>query len=70
MRGVDYRTKEKATLFIASGFESDRAAQQAYMRVGRFEDKCVRVLVGMKQIVNNTEQFAYLKRLINALKQF
>lgn len=44
MRGIDYRCDGKMTLAIAKSFTNMREAMQGYKRVGRQDDKCLRVL--------------------------
>lgn len=45
MRGVDYRAKEFGIyLVINQGFETQRDCDQGLARVGRFGDKCERVI--------------------------
>jgi len=46
MRGTDFRAPTHGiTLILAKSFESERDAEQALARVGRFGDRCTRLLV-------------------------
>jgi len=53
MRGTDFRApKYGICLIVAKAFESDRDAEQALARVGRFEDKCERLLLSGVSLVD------------------
>jgi len=53
MRGNDFRSPINGIcLIVAKSFESDRDAEQALARVGRFEDNCERLLLSGVPLVD------------------
>jgi len=65
MRGTDFRSpKYGICLIVAKSFESDRDADQALARVGRFEDKCERLQLSGVPLV---DQKLYNSILANLL---
>jgi len=66
MRGTDFRSPiHGICLIVAKSFESNRDAEQALARVGRFDDKCERLLLSGVPLV---DQKLYEPMLANLTK--
>ena len=68
MRGTDFRAPSTGiALVVDRGLESERDAQQALGRVGRFGERCVRYIVENVQLVDEHLHVKFRKRLIDFL---
>lgn len=69
IRGLDFRAPNNAggiCLIICSAFSKKRARNQALMRVGRFNDACIRIQDSTVDDVDNMQSALYegnLKRI-------
>ncbi len=65
MRGTDFRAPLKGlSLIVAKSFECQRDADQGLARVGRFGDKCERLLLPGVDLVENEIQTKLIATLI------
>lgn len=70
MRGIDYRSKAvKMTLLIGRSFENYHDAIQGFYRVGRFDDKCQRIIFKDVKVVAKQSEMLYLKSLMQFYAQ-
>lgn len=68
MRGFDYRgPKLGLTLVLAQQFIHERDAVQGLCRVGRYGDKCERILYGIEAIIDEEAHETYITQLNNSL---
>ena len=66
VRGTDLRSKTVGmTLVIDRGVESMREAQQMLARVGRYGERCTRLLVAGVKLVDSELNLALKARLIS-----
>jgi len=65
MRGTDFRSVNKGILLIiARAFDCQRDADQGLARVGRFGDKCERVILGGIDLVDKTSSLKNTAEMI------
>ena len=65
MRGLDFRADGVSIcLVIAKSFSCDRAADQGLARVGRFGDRCERLLVGGVPLVDRVSAMREEQKLL------
>ncbi len=65
MRGTDFRSPTHGIcLIVAKPFESDRDAEQALARVGRFGDKSVRLLLLDVSLVDRVLETSMVANLV------
>jgi hypothetical protein len=66
MRGFDFLGKENGlTLIIDSSFESMREAYQGLARVGRFGEKCQRLITHGTELVDSALKMELSRRLLD-----
>lgn len=67
MRGMDFRAvKLGICLIVDKGFETQRDADQGLARVGRFKDRCERLITYGTQMIDKERNLA----VINRMRQF
>jgi hypothetical protein len=65
MRGFDYRSPLLGlNLVIQKPFETHRHLQQGICRVGRYGERCTRLLVKGVQLIDKEAQLRYMTQLI------
>jgi hypothetical protein len=65
IRGIDYRGHLKGlTLYVLTGFSSEREQLQCLNRVGRFNDKCSRFCPADLELVDLTKKASTTRDLI------
>ena len=66
MIGIDFKSPTTGmNLILDRGLESEREAVQALSRVGRYGERCVRMITSLASLIDETLHQGLVKRLID-----
>ena len=73
MRGLDYRCATGIALLIAAPFDSKRALRQAYGRVSRYQERCLRFVdatLGRLNLIDRKLESYIVANIVKASRDF